>query len=434
MKQPTAALLTSVDSANAPSFSPTKILVAEDDSISRRMLRKCLEDLGHEVVTAVDGKDAWDQFCEHQPRLLVTDRYMPLMDGMELCSRVRAEADHYTFVLMLTSATEQDALVQGFAAGVDDFMPKPFDRVELEWRIRSGLRLVDLQQTLEQRLAALEETRASLEHANEEMEASLVAAAKIQRSLLPTQAPDVSGGAAAWIYKPSGHLGGDSLNVFALSPTTIGFFIVDVCGHGLPASLLAVAMHRVLSPVSGHGLLGTDDPVDLFSDPGRVLTEVNNRFPMKIEDGEYCTAVYGVLDASTGELRIASAGHPGPIVAPANGDTWQLTTQSFPIGFDSTVSYEAERIALQPGDRVLAFSDGIIEARGSQPEMFGVDRVIQHLLLQKDRDLSEVLSRLAEKQFAWEHGQEDDLSMVLLEFEGASQMQRQMADDLRTTT
>ena len=406
---------------------PTTVLVADDDPITRQLLKRFLEEKGHEVLVAEDGEQAWSLFVTHHPRLVLTDWRMPKLDGLGLCQRIRQdETADYTFVLILTSTTDRDAMVKGVAAGADDFMTKPFDRAELTWRIYSGMRVLDLQNSLENRIRQLDEARERLESANSEMKEGLDAAAKTQRALLPKSPPAVTQIDSAWSYEPSDHLGGDSLNVFKLTDTRFGFFVADVCGHGLPSALLAVSLHRVLTPVLSHaGLLqtdGDDDPIELFSDPGRVLTKVNQRFPMKIEDGEYFTAVYGVIDTETSELSYCGAGHPSPIVMSADGTIKQLAADGFPIGFDEGMEYETQTVRLQAGDRLVVYTDGILEAASPSGERFEIDRLIDILRKTKDTPIKKLIAQLNHdvEVFAGDLGQQDDLSIVAVEFQGTA--------------
>lgn len=404
---------------------PTRVLVAEDDPVTRLLLCSFLKKRGHEVFSAKDGEQAWSLYVSHRPSLVISDWRMPRLDGLGLCRRIREDNnDKYTIVLILTSTTDKEAMIQGFAAGADDFMTKPLDPVELEWRIYSGLRVMELQSTLSNRIQDLVETRSRLQQANEQMKEGLEAAANTQRALLPKAPPEVKYSHSAWSYQPSDHLGGDALNVFKLDDHLLGFFIVDICGHGLPSALLAVTLHRVLTPILDQPSLLTgnssESPLHLFSDPGRVLTELNRRFPMSIEKGEYFTAVYGVLDTAVGEIRYAGAGHPHPILMSEDKKIAKLQTDGFPVGFDEEVVYETQAISVRPGDRLFVFSDGIAEAHSPSGEMFDMDRVMSHLRDSASEPLQDSLKVLADTVAKWEGeaGQEDDMSMIMIEFAG----------------
>ncbi len=125
------------------------ILIADDDSISRRCLQAALVRLGHEVVAFEDGAGAWAALdAEDGPRLAILDWMMPGMDGLAVCQAVRQRAGPYTYVILLTSRDRPADMVEGLDAGADDFLTKPFDVVELRARLRPGERLIALQHDL----------------------------------------------------------------------------------------------------------------------------------------------------------------------------------------------------------------------------------------------------------------------------------------------
>ncbi len=135
-----------------------KILVADDDPISRRLLDVCLREAGYEVTVAVDGAEALRMIEQpDSPRLLVLDRVMPQMDGVEVCRAIRRGGpEPYVYIILLTGQSEQEEIVEGFEAGADDYITKPFDIQELKARVRTGARIVERQ---EQLISAREQLR-----------------------------------------------------------------------------------------------------------------------------------------------------------------------------------------------------------------------------------------------------------------------------------
>ena len=123
------------------------ILVADDDSVSRKTLQFQLEQWGHSVLTAVDGDDAWQLFQTHDCPIVITDWIMPRMAGVNLIQKIRAaEQTTYTYVILLTSKSQKSDLVTGLASGADDFLVKPVDPSELQARLQTGLRISGLRQ------------------------------------------------------------------------------------------------------------------------------------------------------------------------------------------------------------------------------------------------------------------------------------------------
>ncbi len=141
-----------------------KILIAEDDSISRRLLQAALVKWGHEVVLTTNGEDAWTALQQPAaPALLILDWLMPGLDGLEVCRRLRAhDTLRSSYVILLTARTGKDDLVLGLEAGADDYVPKPFDQAELRARVRVGERVLQLQTALADRVRELEDAIASV--------------------------------------------------------------------------------------------------------------------------------------------------------------------------------------------------------------------------------------------------------------------------------
>jgi two-component system cell cycle response regulator len=127
-----------------------KILIAEDDAISRRLLDTILRKWGYEVVVAHDGSQAWDELQkEDSPRLAILDWMMPGMDGVEVCGKVRDRTGSpYVYILLLSAKSQREDLVKGLESGADDYITKPFDANELKVRLRAGRRILDLQTQL----------------------------------------------------------------------------------------------------------------------------------------------------------------------------------------------------------------------------------------------------------------------------------------------
>lgn len=150
-------MLTSKGSAK----SKMKILVAEDDAVTRKLLVVTLERLGWDVIQAVDGEAAWQVFetlkGKDAPEMAVIDWMMPGVEGIEICRRLRTTPGfELVYVILVTSRGGKEDLSYGLAAGANDYITKPFDPVELQARVRVGERMVRLQRSLAVRVTELE--------------------------------------------------------------------------------------------------------------------------------------------------------------------------------------------------------------------------------------------------------------------------------------
>ncbi|HYY94656.1 MAG TPA: response regulator transcription factor [Pyrinomonadaceae bacterium] len=139
-----------------------KILVAEDDAVSRRVLETTLVRLGHEVLAVDGGEAAWSALGgQDSPELAFLDWMMPGMDGVEVCRRAR-EAGSAAYIILLTARGTKADIAEGLGAGADDYVVKPFDRQELTARLNAGLRIVGLRRRLAERVSELEAALANV--------------------------------------------------------------------------------------------------------------------------------------------------------------------------------------------------------------------------------------------------------------------------------
>jgi two-component system chemotaxis response regulator CheY len=127
------------------------ILIADDEAVSRLVLQRAIEQYGHRVLVATNGAEAWELFQRARPDVVVTDWIMPLVDGPELCQRIRAHPDSgYTYVILLTALGDKAHFLEGMEAGADDYLSKPFDPEELRARLTAAGRVLSLHRRLAQ--------------------------------------------------------------------------------------------------------------------------------------------------------------------------------------------------------------------------------------------------------------------------------------------
>jgi sigma-B regulation protein RsbU (phosphoserine phosphatase) len=392
-----------------------RILIAEDERITRRSLERQLARWGHHVVATEDGEQAWDEYRSRQFDIVVTDWDMPRCDGRELVSRIREDGgDAYVYLIMLTSRSEKTDVVAGMEAGADDFLAKPFDRDELRVRLSAGERIIRLER-------ALADRNRTLSAANERMSRDLEAAAEVQRDLLPKELPGSLGAAFAWHFEPCDELGGDILNILPLSARHVGLYLLDVSGHGVPAALLSVTLSRVLNTRDPASSIlvdrepGAEEPAIVA--PPDVAARLNTQFPMSAQRGQYFTMAYAVLDTETGVLRHTLAGHPPPILMRPGQPPRQIEGSGFPVGIVEDAEFDDYRIRLEPGDRMFFFSDGITEARnraGSMLRPAGLGDLIER---SRDLPLDESVPRCIEDLKGWCESTPftDDISILAFE-------------------
>ena len=408
-----------------------RILIAEDERITRATLVRQLVGWGHSVVAAEDGEAAWEHFKAGGFDIVVTDWEMPLLSGLELVRRIRESvAATYVYVLMLTSRTDKSDIVSGIEAGADDFVSKPFDREELRVRLLAGERIVRLERALKQQ-------NAELRDANERIHDGLRSAARVQQAMLPRKAIENPRVRAAWTYVPTDELCGDAIGLELVGDRYLVAYVVDVSGHGVPAALLSVtAMHALAAARDGNSLLpgpqsgdgigegivdGVGNGMGPVQPPGRTVTELNRRFCSNDNDGRFLTMVLFALDTHSGRAVFARAGHPLPVLVRAGAPVPLSDDGGFPLGLFDTSDYQDVALKLQQGDRFYLYSDGFLEqTRPSDDEEFGEDRLHSLLVSLADTPVPQLATRAVDTLAEWagERRFTDDVSLVVIDWGG----------------
>ncbi|MBU1196179.1 MAG: response regulator [Proteobacteria bacterium] len=189
-----------------------KILIAEDDYVSRLLVKKAIKNIGHDVVEAENGKIAWERFLETLPDMVISDWMMPEMDGIELCRRIRAsDKKTYSYIILLTAKDKMTDLVEVFEAGADDYIIKPFKPDELRSRIKTGERIVTLESQHHHMQEKLIEKNNSLDQALAELK---ISQSQILQSEKMASIGQLAAGVAHEINNPIGFVGSnlDALN------------------------------------------------------------------------------------------------------------------------------------------------------------------------------------------------------------------------------
>jgi sigma-B regulation protein RsbU (phosphoserine phosphatase) len=400
-----------------------RILIVDDMATSRMVLERSLRKWGYEAVS-VDNIDAATQLLLNDSiQFVLTDWVMPGGDGPTLCRRIRAlNLPFYTYIILVTSLEGSQSLFDGMEAGADDFIHKPIQMDELLARIRAGERVLQLEKMLQDRNVKLQELSNNLLAAQKIITQDLQLAGNMQRGLLPTASSSLQGVAIDGLFCPSAHVSGDIFNFFRLDEHHIGFYAIDVSGHGVAAAMLSFTLSQLLTPELNRGSplkcnLSEAPYYEIVKPSSAVIEALNLQFQMDATHTLYFTMIYGVIDTQLHTIDLCQAGHPNPIYLPTEGSAQFIGDGGFPVGVTTLAEYESIRLNYSTGDRLFFYSDGITECMNVNEEMFGPERLLMFVDETRDLSMSEVLNRLEEHMCSWRGGNEfeDDISMLALE-------------------
>lgn len=260
-----------------------------------------------------------------------------------------------------------------------------------------------------------------LRQRNAQMKRNLEEAASIQKAWLPHSLPKVPGYKFAWNIRPCDELAGDGLNVVRLDGDHVGVYILDVCGHGVPAALLSASLNRWLSPSPEESCLFIPDPTQESgfapAPPAAVAGTLNRQYSIGYETGKFFTILYGILEMPTRTFRYVTAGHPPPILINKEKATLCPLASGIPVGALPDFQFGEKLIQLAPGDRLLIYTDGAFEAIDANDQEMGEKRILETLVELFNLPAEESLAAMIHKIEAWCPGgqPQDDVTLLAID-------------------
>ncbi|MEW2912111.1 SpoIIE family protein phosphatase [Leisingera sp. JC11] len=403
-----------------------RVLVVDDSRLQRRILVASLKKWGFEVVEADSGEAAMEICQQETPDLILSDWMMPGMNGLEFCRAFRARAsEDYAYFILLTSKSEKNEVAEGLDAGADDFLTKPVSSDELRARISAGERILRMQRELSEKNRIVSETLGELQRVYDAIDKDLIQARKIQESLVPELSKDFGSSTVSLLLKPCGHIGGDLVGMFSPGVNRIGFYSIDVSGHGITSAMMTARLGGYLSSNYFDQNVGMEKRFNRFyalRQPEEVASLLNARLIADTGIEEYFTMAYCIADLRSGVVKMVQAGHPHPLLMRKNGELEFIGKGGVPVGLVPDIGYSQEEFTMERGDRLLLFSDGFTEARlqdGSMLEPEGLLDLVQKCgPEQNGKEFLDDLYWHLTQMMSKEHGLEDDVSATLFEYQG----------------
>lgn len=392
-------------SNNSGQLSPL-ILIADDERLSRILLRRLLTQAEYRVVEAKDGQECLEAYQHHQPDMVLLDALMPRQDGFSCCETLRElPGGDRVPILIITGLNDKESVDRAFAAGATDYITKPIHAPVLIRRLH--------------RLIEASWAERELQRQNELLQAELKEAAAYVRSLLPPPMK-TSYLSIKQQFIPSLQLGGDAFDYYWLDDEHLVLYLLDVSGHGVRPALLSVS---VLNLLRSRFRLRTpfDSSPSLkqahFDQPETVLTELNHIFSKEAGD-DYFTIWYGVYNCKTRELIYASAGHPPALLIKRNR-VEKLKTSGLPVGMFPDTNYQQSRCSVPKNSVLYVFSDGVYDIPQHNGQMWGFNnlmRLLANLQQRGNLQLEQIFNQVFTDQT--QSSLPDDFSLLQIAFTG----------------
>jgi signal transduction histidine kinase/serine phosphatase RsbU (regulator of sigma subunit) len=340
-----------------PDQDQKTIMVVDDEPVNLQVLVNHLSLEGYRIVTALNGEEALALLDRELPDLLLLDVMLPRMSGYEVCASLRERfSPHDLPVLMLTAKSKPEDIVAGLEAGANDYLAKPVNRKELVARV-NGLISLKENYRVHNELTVIKR--------------DIQIAHDIQNTILLQEIPASEHVRIAMRYRPMTELGGDFYDVQLLEQSGVRILMADVSGHGIPAAFICAMLKVVYSFHSGDEV----DPADL-------MTKINGGL-FRFLGNQFLTACYAVIDVERMQLRQSNAGH-WPLMVLRGGEVLVDRTNGIPVGWDEESTYQTVETGLETGDRIVIYTDGIVEARDHEQRMYGEARLREALVASRD--------------------------------------------------
>ncbi len=374
-----------------------KVLIVEDEPSYRALLETTLDRDGREILTAANGLEAVEKFVRESPDVIVMDVRMPVMNGHEATRAIKKRAgDEFIPIIFLTELDDLDELACCIEVGGDDVLLKPVSRVILEAKIRAMTRLRDLHSRVR---SQRDELRS---HGRKLMEAQFLARFLFDK-LVPLgclAAPNLK-----YLLSPSSNFNGDFVLGAGLPSGGQRLMVGDFTGHGLAAAVGTIPTADLFHRMTSRGF-------SVEETAARINDHLNELLP----PGMFCSACLLEWDAEQETLTIWNGGLPDVIIRRAEGSVEAIRPAHVPLGILGEEKFErsVEIVEARRGDRVVVYSDGLIEARNPTGEFFGSERLLACIRSNVDPEGLFDEIREAHQSFSEQHKASDDLTLLEL--------------------
>ena len=374
------------------------VLLVDDAPANIQIVNSILKDI-YKIRIATSGAKALELVkVTPPPDLILLDVMMPEMDGYEVCTRLKLDADTREIpVIFLTGQTEVEDETKGFDVGAVDYIHKPFSPAVVKARVQTHLVLRGIREQLAQQLLTIQK--------------ELETARQIQLSILPSMVPKIEGLDIAARYIPMTSVAGDFYDFIVVDEKHIGILVADVSGHGMPSALIASMLKIALSSQVANA-----------ANPAKVLLGLNEALCGKFQH-HFVTAAYAFINMESRTLTYAGAGHPPLILWGGPEGVRSIEENGLFLGKFSFATYTSVELPIKAGDRILLYTDGIPETTNPAGVEFGTDAFKAFLDTEQSTLADHFIDRLLEELSRWSARKateelDDDITIVAIHVTG----------------
>ena len=364
-------------------------LVVDDSKMQCMMLSVLLQEEGYRVITANDGACGVAQYIEHQPDLVLMDINMPVMNGYEAARQIK-KLSHGTLapLIFITSMDTDSAFIESVDAGGDSILVRPFTPEVFKAKIKAIQRISDLYSQVKN----LQQAQQKDEELAEQLLSGVIGARNY--------APDRIG-----IVKKAAAIFSGDIQLSVLCPNgDINVLLGDFTGHGLRSSIGAIPLAETFRAMTRKGF-------SLFE----IIKQINQQLYDLLPTDLFLAATFITVSPHDKSAYIFNAGLPDTYIFNEKAEIkHKIKSQHIPLGVVGELLPDThlEIVAIEEGDRIILISDGVIEARNTEGEMYGIDRFEQAVMSNNFEQNIAVLIMQSVNEFCLDTQQEDDISII----------------------
>jgi sigma-B regulation protein RsbU (phosphoserine phosphatase) len=364
-----------------------RVLVIDDEASIRSLMKKILSRAGYTVFTASGGRESIELLETIVVDLIILDMNMPDMNGLEVLKYLRSKHITGKPVLMMSGVPDSELRAESYKLGAYDFITKPEQTEVMLKRIENGIKIGEMSDF------------------NDFMKVELFMAKKLQKYIFPEPFITTENISIHSWSQPLSDIGGDLYDYIHFRENRVMFFIADVSGHSVSASMFTAIVKMVFR----NALKMTDDP-------GEVMTILNRELSANLPVESFVTSFCGLIDGDTGMLHYSNAGHPNPMII--KGDSVEELEGSGPfLGPIKEQVFAAKDYKIEEGDRIFLFTDGLTDII-SDDFMQINPLIFAEILKNRKKPVNEVFEELVGKINSPEYIRADDCTVMVIEKKG----------------